>query len=52
MALVIKSWSVNSNPAAGQPYVRIVGRESGIVSFILALVGIDATTSLIVTSRH
>lgn len=26
--------------------------ESGIVSFILALVGIDATTSLIVTSRH
>ena len=52
MALVIKSWSVNSNPPIGQPHVRIVGRESGLISFILSLLGIDATTTLVVTERH
>jgi hypothetical protein len=52
MTLVIKSWSVNPDASAGQPHLRVVGRESGIVSFVLSLVGISATTSLIVTSRH
>lgn len=52
MALVIKSWSVNSSPPSGEPYVRIVGREGGLISFVLNSIGIDATTTLIVTERH
>ena len=52
MALVIKSWSVNSSPPTGQPHIRIVGRESGLISFILSLLGIDATTTLLVNERH
>lgn len=52
MALVIKSWNVNPDATAGQPYVRIVARESGLISFVLSLVGIDATTTFVVTSRH
>lgn len=52
MALVIKSWAVNPNPPAGQPHVQIVGRESGLISFVLSLLGIDATTTLAVNARH
>ncbi len=52
MALVIKSWTVNSKPPAGQPHIRILGRESGLLSFLLSLLGIDATTTLVVNSRH
>ena len=52
MALVIRSWAVNAKPDAGQPHVRIVGRESGILSFILSLLNIEATTTLVVNSRH
>ena len=52
MALVIKSWNVNPDATAGQPYVRIVARESGLISFVLSLVGIDPTTTFVVTSRH
>jgi hypothetical protein len=52
MSLVIKSWSVQSNPSAGQPHIRIVGRASGLLSFILSLVGVDPTTTLLVNARH
>lgn len=52
MSLVIKSWSVQSSPASGQPHIRIVGRASGFLSFILSMLGIDATTTLIVNARH
>lgn len=52
MALVIKSWFVNPNPPTGQLYVQIVGRESGLISFVLSLLGIDATTTLAVNARH
>ncbi|MDE2397676.1 MAG: zinc ribbon domain-containing protein [Burkholderiales bacterium] len=52
MSLVIKSWSVQTTPAAGQPHIRIVGRASGFMSFVLSTLGIDATTTLIVDSRH
>jgi hypothetical protein len=50
--LVIKSWSVNPNPGPSEPHIRIVGRASGLISFLLSLVGIDATTTLTVTARH
>lgn len=52
MALVIKSWKVNSNAGAGEPHVVIVARKPGLVSFILSLLGIDATVSMQVTARH
>ena len=48
MALVIKSWKVNENPVNGE-YVRIVGRQPGLISWFLALMGIDAVTTFIVT---
>lgn len=52
MALVIKSWSIQSQPTEGQPHVRVVARESGVWSFILSLVGIDATTTMEVSSTR
>jgi hypothetical protein len=52
MALVIKSWSVKSSPAVGEPYVKVVARASGLLSFILSLVGIDATTTLQVSATR
>ena len=52
MALVIKSWQANSSAAPGEPYVSIVARESGLLSFVLSLLGIDATVKLQVTARH
>lgn len=52
MALVIKSWSVKSNPPQGQPHVKVVARESGFWSFIFSLLGIDATTTLQVTGTR
>ncbi len=52
MALVIKSWSVKSKPATGEPYVRVVARQSGFWSFIFSLLGIDATTTLVVSNTR
>lgn len=52
MSLVIKSWAVNSSPPSGEPHVRIVGRESGLFSFVLSLLGIDATTTFVANGRH
>jgi hypothetical protein len=52
MALVVKSWKVTSNPAAGEPNVTIIARNSGLLSFILSVVGIDATATLLISSRH
>ena len=52
MALVIKSWSVKSHPAAGEPYVKVVARESGFWNFIFSLLGIDATTTFQVTGTR
>jgi hypothetical protein len=52
MALVVKSWKVTSHPAAGEPSVSIVARDSGLLSFVLSILGIDATATLQVSSRH
>lgn len=48
MALVVKSWHVTSNPAGAAPHVEIVGRESGFLSFVFSMLGIDATTTFTV----
>lgn len=52
MALVVKSWKVTSNAAPGEPHVVIVARKPGLMSFILSLLGIDATASFQVSARH
>lgn len=52
MAMVVKSWKVTSYAAPGEPNVAIVARDSGLMSFVLSLVGIDATATLQVSSRH
>jgi hypothetical protein len=52
VALVVKSWKVTSHPAPGEPNVAIVARDSGLMSFVLSLVGIDATATLQISSRH
>lgn len=51
MALVIKQWSASDTPDGNGEYVRIHGREAGLVSFLLSLVGIDPTTTLAVDAR-
>ena len=52
MALVVKYWKVTSRAAPGEPNVSIIARESGLLSFVLSLFGIDATTTLQVSARH
>lgn len=49
MALVIKQWSVNENAEAGKPVVRIHGRQSGIISFLLSWIGVEPVTTLEMT---
>lgn len=46
---VIKEWKVSNQPLAGQPYVHIKGRSPGLISWLLALVGIEPTVSFQVT---
>lgn len=47
MALVIKEWVANENPPNGI-YIKIMGREAGLLSWLLSLVGIDPTSTLTV----
>jgi hypothetical protein len=49
MALVIKEWNATRTPAADGVYVRIVGREAGLLSWFLSLVKVDPITTIIVT---
>lgn len=52
MSLVVKSWLLKTNPSKGEPYFRIVGRESGLLSFLLTFVGIDATTTMVINKER
>lgn len=51
MALVIKQWAATEKPQAGGELVRIHGREAGLLSWLLSLVGIDPTTTLCIDGR-
>ncbi len=44
MSLVIKSWKVNES-ASTEPYISIQGRQSGLMGFLLSLVGMDPTVT-------
>ncbi len=48
-ALVIKDWKADTKPIDGQNnFVRITGREGGLIAWILSLMGIDPTTTILV----
>lgn len=48
---VIKSWQAQNQPIEGsENYVKIEGRASGLLSWLLGLVGISPTVSLRVTA--
>lgn len=51
MALVIKQWYASDKPDANGEYVRIQGREAGLISFLLSLLKVDPTTTLVVDAR-
>lgn len=46
MALVIKKWHASKTVNPDGNYVHLVGRESGLLAWFLALVGIDPTTEI------
>jgi hypothetical protein len=46
MALAIKKWSASSTKDQNGNYVHIVGREAGLISWLLSLMKIDPVTSV------
>lgn len=46
MALVVKEWKASYTPDENGTYIKLVGREEGLLSWFLALLKIDATTSV------
>jgi hypothetical protein len=46
MALVIKKWYASKVVNQDGNYVHLVGRESGLLAWLLALMGIDPTTEI------
>lgn len=48
MEYVIKEWFADETPDPEGVYVKIKGREGGIISFLLSWVGIDPTVTMIV----
>lgn len=51
-ALVLKKFSVTGAPSKQEaPVIDIEGRKPGLAAFLLTMMGIDTTTSLLVTPR-
>lgn len=51
--LVVKTWRVDqSAPDADGAYVKIVGREGGLIAWLLSHMGVDPTTTLTVTGKQ
>ncbi|RMH42766.1 MAG: hypothetical protein D6694_07645 [Gammaproteobacteria bacterium] len=46
MSLVIKKWYASKTPDKDGNYVHLVGREGGLISWILSLLRIDATVEV------
>jgi hypothetical protein len=51
-ALVLKQWSVKNEVDQAGNYVFITGREGGFIAWILALLGVDPTTSIKVSMKR
>ena len=52
VTLVITKWHAVNSPGEDGLFVRISGRREGIVSWLLSVLGIDATTTLTVSSNR
>ncbi|MDA7653239.1 hypothetical protein N8644_00475 [bacterium] len=52
MAKVIKQWQASDQPDADGVHVLISGRESGIMSWFMSLLGLDPTDTLTVTGSR
>ena len=50
-AYVVKSWEVNTNPNANGNYIEIHGRTPGLISWFLALMGIEPTVAVKVSDK-
>jgi hypothetical protein len=50
-AYVVKSWNVSEQANADGNYVEIKGRAPGLISWILALVGIEPTVSIRISDK-
>ena len=48
MAKVIKNWKAGENPDENGVFIEIVGREAGILSWLMSLAGLDPTDRFIV----
>ena len=46
MALVVKQWECSNDPNEDGNYIHIVGREGGLVSWVLSLLGIDPVSEV------
>lgn len=46
---VVKEWTVQPEPAPGAPYVVIKGRAPGLISWVMSLMGLEATATFVVT---
>ena len=52
MAWVVKSWETSSQPNENKEFVRITGRQEGVISWLLSLFSIDPTVSITVTKKN
>jgi hypothetical protein len=50
--LVLKSWYASNTPMADGSFICITGRRSGLMGWILALIGIDPVTTLKVSATR
>ena len=46
MALVLTKWSANSTKDRDENFVHIVGRDAGLVSWVMAMLGVDSTSAV------
>tara|TARA_B100000029_G_C17416679_1_gene902751 strand:- start:158 stop:643 length:486 start_codon:yes stop_codon:yes gene_type:complete len=46
MALVLKKWSANTSKDRRGNYVHIVGRDAGLVSWFMSVIGIDSVSEV------
>jgi hypothetical protein len=51
-ALVIKEWKASNQPDSKGNYIKIVGRQGGLLSWVLALLKVDPTTSIKVSQTR
>jgi hypothetical protein len=51
--LVIKDWKASNQPVDTEGnFVRIIGRAAGVISWLLALIKIDPTTTLLISASR